>query len=75
MISVPITTSFDQRPDSILGTADFNEVSAIWDIFIADPSKFVFAPSYVRHVDGTIELLEISLIPVGNVVTKEKNAD
>lgn len=59
---IPITVGFDQSPDSLMGYAELNEESKIKFL-----EGMAFAPGYIKHDDGTIELIEISMVAANSV--------
>lgn len=73
MKKVPITNNFSQDITHMMGYAQFDENSDWYKLFKSNPQAFVFAPSfYIKKTDGNTiqeaELIEISMIPVSNVV-------
>lgn len=61
MKNIPLTSNYNQDLESILGSITLVD-SEIWKLYEKNPEAFSFEPAYLKKEDGTVELLEISLV-------------
>lgn len=62
---IPITRGFGQNLEDLIGYIQLDVDGTIAPLVLSDLilAQSVFAPAYMQKEDGTIELLEFSLIP------------
>lgn len=69
MDAIPLTNSFSHNPEDLVGYVipTPKDVSAkadlTWELYKKNPQAFSIEPGYIKHDDGTIELIEFSIVP------------